>query len=214
MAEKPKTVAVKAKNTPFKGFFRLDEYTLRHALFEGGMSDEMSREVFERGHAVAVVPYDPVRDELVMIEQFRMGAFAALSTPYYDDAESPWLGEFVAGMIGDGEALEDVAAREVTEETGCTVKHLEFMFRYLASPGGTSETLFLFCAHVDAAGAAGIHGLDHEHEDIRVFTVPALEAFSWLEPGAEPPVRIDNSNTLLALYWMRDHRDRLRQAWS
>lgn len=213
MANKPTRVDIASKNTPFQGFFRLDHYTLKHALFDGGMSDEMSREVFERGHAVAVIPYDPVRDELVMIEQFRMGAFAALSSPWYDNDERPWLGEFVAGMVGDEETLEDVARREVTEETGCAVQDIEFMFRYLATPGGSSETLFTFCAKVDSENAGGIHGLDHEHEDISVFTVPALEAVSWLDVGANPPVRIDNSNTLLSLYWFRDHRERLRQMW-
>ena len=214
MTDKPKKVETLSKETPFQGFFRLDSYTLRHELFEGGMSDDMSREVFERGHAVAVVPYDPVRDELVMIEQFRSGAFAALSSRFYDDDERPWLAEFVAGMIGDDEDLEDVARREVEEETGCTAQDMEFMFRYLATPGGSSETLFLYCARVDATGAGGIHGLDHEHEDIRVYTVPALEAVSWLDRGAEPPLRIDNSNTLLALYWFRDNRDRLRRQWA
>lgn len=202
-------VAVTALDTVFNGYFRIDRYRLRHRLFGGGWSDEMSREIFERGHAVAVLLYDPDADKLVMIEQFRPGAYAALDSPWFDEDASPWMIECVAGIIDAGEPPADVVRREALEETGCAIAgEPEFAFHYLASPGGTSESLFIYAARVDASGADGIHGLDHEHEDIRVFTVPADEAFAWLAGG-----RIGNAMTLLALYWFRDNRDRLREKW-
>lgn len=202
-------VTVIERTTPFKGYFQIDRYRLRHRLFGGGSSDEMEREIFERGHAVAVILYDPDLDRLVMIEQFRAGAFAAVNSPWFGPNASPWLVECVAGIIDSGEAPVDVARREAFEETGCTViGDPEFVHHYHVSPGGSSESLFLYAARVDASRAGGVHGLDHEHEDIRVFTVAAEEAFQWLASGA-----IDNATTLIALYWFRDNRERLRELW-
>ena len=114
----PADVKVVERATPFQGYFRLDHYRLKHRLFEGGWSGEMSREVFERGHAVAVLPYDPDRDEVVLIEQFRPGAYAALASEWFDDGASPWLVECVAGIIDKGENPDDVARRELIEEPG------------------------------------------------------------------------------------------------
>jgi ADP-ribose pyrophosphatase len=76
----------------YNGYFRIERYRLRHRLFSGTWSRELVREVFERGHAAAVLPYDPVLDQVVLIEQFRIGA---LQTP-----GDPWLVEIVAGIIG------------------------------------------------------------------------------------------------------------------
>lgn len=202
-------VDVIAKDTPFDGYFRIDRYRLRHRTHAGAWSSEMEREVFERGHAVAVLPYDAKTDTLVLIEQFRPGAYAALQSPWFPEDASPWLVECVAGIIDEGETPVTVAKRETIEETGCAIiGEPEFAFHYLASPGGTSESLFLYVAQVDATKADGIHGLDAEHEDIRVFTVTSDEAFAMLTDG-----RIQNAMTLLALYWFRDHRDRLREKW-
>ncbi|MBL6958652.1 MAG: NUDIX domain-containing protein [Rhodospirillales bacterium] len=196
------------KTTPFQGYFRLDHYRLRHKLFEGGWSGEMSREVFERGHAVAALLYDPHLDKLVMIEQFRIGALAALESRWFDDGFSPWLIETMAGIIEDGEDPEDVVRREAVEETGCSVSKLEMIHHYLATPGGSSESVYLYCGQVDAANANGIHGITDEHENIKVLTVDPEEAFSWLDTG-----KIRNSMTLIALYWFRFNRQRLRRDW-
>lgn len=209
MKKRKSDVEVVSRTTPFQGFFSVDRYRMRHRLFAGGWSDEIEREIFERGHAIAVVLYDPGMDRLVLIEQFRAGAFAAIDSGWFGPDASPWLVECVAGIIDEGESPANVVRREALEETGCAViGEPEFVHHYYASPGGSSESLMLYAARVDASHAGGIHGLDHEHEDIRVFSVPSQDAFQWLASGA-----IDNATTLIALYWFRDNRERLREMW-
>ncbi len=188
------------KTTPFQGYFRIDRYRLRHSLHAGGMSAEITREVFERGHAVAVLPFDPVRDELVLIEQFRIGAHAA--------GQDAWMTEIVAGIIDEGESVQSVAQRETSEECGLTAQALWPMVRYLVSPGGATETVEMFLARVESAKAGGIHGLDHEHEDIRVFTLPFREVRDFVESG-----RADNAMTLVALQWLLLHHDDVIARW-
>lgn len=196
-------VDVLAKDTLFQGYFQIDRYRLRHRTHAGGMTGVMEREIFERGHAVGVLPYDPIRDEVVMIEQFRTGALAA--------GLHPWLLEIVAGIIEEGENLEDVARREVQEEIGLQViGEMLPILRYLVSPGGSSETIAVYCARVDSSKAGGIHGLVEEHEDIRVFTMPALEAVKL--PFNDPRAR--NSTTIVALQWLAANRDNVRRMWA
>ncbi len=194
-------VELVSKSICFQGFFRIEKYRLRHALFAGGMSDEMSRELFERGHAVAMLPYDPVLDQVVLIEQFRIGAL--------NDPQGPWLTEIVAGMIGENETAAGVARRESVEESGCEVSDLMRICAYYPSPGACSETIELFCGRVDASKAGGIHGLDHEHEDIRVITVGFGEAMSWIESG-----RLNSAAVIMAMQWLAMHKSRVLQAWS
>lgn len=202
-------VTVIEKSRPFDGYFKIDRYTVRHRLFEGGWSEPFTREVFERGHAAVVLLYDADLDSLVFVEQFRIGAHAALSsTSWWDNGFSPWLVECVAGIIDEGETPEQVARREAVEESGCEIRELIPIQRVMASPGGCSETVFVFCGQVDASKAGGIHGLDAEHEDIRVLTVPAAEAFEWLESG-----RLVHSITIIAVHWFRQRHRHLRAAW-
>ncbi|HEX4570530.1 MAG TPA: ADP-ribose diphosphatase [Dongiaceae bacterium] len=189
------------KSERYSGFFRINQYRLRHRLFAGGWSGVIEREVFERGHAVGVLPYDPVADSLVLIEQFRIGALVA--------GMSPWLIEVVAGIIEEGEAPEEVARRETLEEAGLEIQALMPMCRYLVSPGGSSESVLLYCGRVDSRGAGGIHGLAEEHEDIRVDHLPYGEAMRLLEEGL-----VTNSVALIALQWLALHRDRVRAAWA
>jgi ADP-ribose pyrophosphatase len=193
-------IEVLEKTTPFDGYFQIDRYLLRHKQFAGGWSPRVVREIFERGHVVAVVPYDPVRDEIVLIEQFRPGAMAA--------GWHPWLIEIVAGIIEPGESLEEVARRETTEETGLVAKALEPLTRYLTSPGGSTESIEVFCAHVDAANANGVFGNSAEAEDIKVTSVSATEAFRLLDEG-----RISNSMTMIGLEWFRKRHKELQQRW-
>jgi ADP-ribose pyrophosphatase len=194
--------------TPFEGYFRIDRYRLKHKLFEGGWSREITREIFERGHAVAVLPYDPDLDRVVLIEQFRIGAHAAFASRWFAEDASPWMIESVAGIIEKGEDPEDVARREVREETGCMVSDILPLFHYLPSPGGSSESVFLFCGRVNATAAGGVHGVSDEGEDIRAFSVSPEEAFALLDQG-----RIANAMTIIALQWLRINRESVRKRW-
>jgi len=201
-------VDVSKIETPFQGYFSVDRYHLRHRQHAGGMGGEITREIFERGHAACCLLYDPDLDLLVMVEQFRAGAYAALRSPWYDDSFSPWLIEFIAGIIDEGETPEEVVRREAVEEAGCTVHELELISHYLVTPGGSTESMFAFCGRVDASNAGGIHGLDEEGEDIRVFTATPEEAFAMLADG-----RVCNSMTMIPLLWFKENRDRLRRQW-
>ncbi|GAB6053913.1 ADP-ribose diphosphatase [Magnetospira thiophila] len=202
-------VELEQSETLYDGYFRLERHTLRHKRFGGGWTDTFQREIFERGHAVAVLPYDPKRDEVMLIEQFRIGAHAAFrQLDWFGDAPSPWLIEVVAGIVEPGETPEEVATREIVEEIGLQALDLRKIRTYLATPGGSSESLILYVARVDSAGAGGIHGLEHEHEDIRAYGVPATEAIAMVDDG-----RIINATAMLALEWLRHNRDSLRAEW-
>ena len=186
----------------FQGFYRLLRYRVRHALFEGGMGEPIVRELLVRGHAAGVLPYDPVRDEIVLVEQFRIGAV--------ESPRSPWLLEIVAGLVEEGEQHEEVARREAMEEAGCQVHELEHICTYYSSPGGTNERVSLYVGRVDSAGlGGGIHGLAHEGENIRVEVRPAEEAFEQVARGL-----IDNAMSIIALQWLQLNRERLREAWT
>ena len=143
----------------FRGYFQMDQWRLRHRLFEGGWSAEITRECLERGHAVGVLPYDPVRDEVVLIEQFRVGAAASAPSPnWHGKPPSPWLIEIVAGIVEEGEEPQEVAARETMEESGRELLGLMPITSYLVTPGCSSETIQLFLGRVDATGAKGATG--------------------------------------------------------
>lgn len=194
-------IEISEKTTAFQGYFRIDRYRLRHETFAGAMSAEMTREVFERGHAAAALPYDPVRDEIVLLEQFRIGAHAA--------GRDPWMIEIVAGIIENGETPEALVQREMEEEAGLSTHTLEPIGTYLMSPGGTSETTHFFCARIDSQSAGGLFGLAHEGEDIRAFVVKANAVSELLASG-----RIENAAAVIALQWFLLNRSRLRQQWT
>ncbi len=196
-----RAVEVLEKTTPYRGFFRMDVYRLRHRTFDGGWTQVLSREVFERGHAVAVLPYDPERDRVILIEQFRIGAFAA--------GLDAWLLETVAGIIEAGESAEEVARREAQEEAGCHITDLAPIAEVMLSPGGCSETLSIYCGRVDSRGAGGIHGLAHEGEDIRVLVLPPEEALARVMA-----TRGANANAIIPLQWLLLNRRELRERWS
>ena len=184
----------------YQGFYRLSRLTLEHPKFEGDSSGAFVRELFERGDSAAVLLFDPERDKLLLVEQFRVGALG--------DETSPWLIECVAGIVEEGESPDEVVVREAREEAGCEVKQLEKIFSYWVSPGGSDERMHLYCGCIDSAGLGGIHGLDDEHEDIRVLVLSGDEAISLM--GSQ---RIDNSLTLLAMQWFMMNRERLLSQW-
>ena len=193
-------VEVVDRTRVYDGYLKVERFRLRHRRHQGGWTGEMSRELIERGHAVAVLPYDPARDVVVLIEQFRIGAYAA--------GIDPWQIEIVAGIIEPGEALDDVARRESLEEAGCAVGELIPACRFLTSPGVLSETVEIFVGRTDSQGLGGVHGLDAEHEDIRVLTAGLDEALAWLDQG-----RIQNAPAVVALLWLGRHREAVRRRW-
>jgi ADP-ribose pyrophosphatase len=193
-------VEILETETVWKGYFRMDRLRLRHRLFAGGWGQSITREVFERGNAAALLPYDPVRDEVVLIEQFRVGALTA--------SAEPWLVEIVAGIIEDGETAEDVVRRETVEEAGCAVTDIVPIMDVFTTPGGSSERIAIFLGRVDAQGVGGVHGLADEGEDIRVFTESLDKALARLADGD-----IANLIAVAALQWLALNRKKLRRQW-
>lgn len=197
----PRRVEILKRETVFQGYFRIDRYQLRHEQFAGGLGAPVSREVFERGQVAAVLPIDPRTEKVVLIEQFRPGAWAAGS--------DPWLIECVAGVIEQGEVAAEVCIRETREEAGLLICDLvQIVPPYLSSPGACSETVALFCGRVDASSAQGLHGLADEGEDIRVSTWTFDEALQLLDEG-----RIVNSKTIIALQWLALNRHTFAERW-
>lgn len=183
----------------FRGYFRIDEIHVRHETFGGGWTGVFTREIFDRGQAAAVLPYDPVRDEVVLIEQFRAGALAS-------GMENPWLIEVVAGIIDEGETPDEVVRRESVEESGCEIGAMIPLHHFLTTPGACSEGIHLFLGQVDASKAGGVHGLAEENEDIRVFTLSADEAITRALKG-----EYNNATTLIALLRLGIEKQELRK---
>ncbi|MGF1614477.1 MAG: NUDIX domain-containing protein [Gammaproteobacteria bacterium] len=188
------------KRLCYEGFFRLEAYRVRHELFKGGWSQVLNRELLQRGHAAALLPYDPNLDCVCMIEQFRIGAL--------EDDATPWLLEFVAGIIEQGETAEQVALREAMEESGLTVLELLPVSVFSLSPGACSERIHLFCGRVDATSAGGVHGVTEEGEDIRVRVIPFSETLALLRAN-----KITSATAIIALQWLALNRDGLRKRW-
>lgn len=193
-------VVIEQRTTLFKGFYRVDKLMLRHQQFAGGMGPAISREMFVRPPAVGVLIYDPASDEVLLIEQFRVGA---LESPH------PWQLEIVAGLVEPEEALEEVARREALEEAGVTLGVMEKVMTFLPSPGGSDESFTLFVASADLASAGGIHGLPEEGEDIRVNVMSLNQALSALQQG-----RINNAPCIIALQWLALNKPRLQARWA
>jgi ADP-ribose pyrophosphatase len=195
-------VKILKRETVYQGFARLDCYRLRHRLYAGGWSEEMEREIFERGRTVGVLLYDPARDTVILVEQFRLPAHLA--------GFPAWELEIVAGIVDhDGESAEDLARREAKEEAGIEILgDLVPVHRFMPSPGACTEQVDLYCGRVDAQGAGGIHGLAQEHEDIKVVVLSYRAVMKKLRDD-----EIKNGLTALALYWLAAHRAELRRRW-
>ncbi len=208
MANKSRTqfthddVRLKPVENLYKGFFKINLYQFQHALFAGGESEVIRREILERGDAVAVLPYDPVTEQVLLIEQIRIGAIKSKHTP--------WLLECIAGMTDGSEDYEAVVKKEALEEAGLNLTELEFMLSYLSSPGGTTERLFLYLAHADLSQmSTGIYGLETEGEDIKTHIMHVDEAQQRLNSG-----EIDNAATVISLQWLALNRDKIRKKWA
>lgn len=186
----------------YQGFFSIKHYRLRHKLFSGEWSNEISRELVIRPDAAGALLYDPVLDKVVLLEQFRVGP---LNSTLKDH---PWFTEIVAGLIDKDESPEEVIRREIQEEAGLIALDLWPICHYWASPGGSSENIFLYCAKVDAKNAGGIFGLKEEDEDIRVFTLDTQTAFAMVSRG-----EINNAMALIGLLWLQVNVEAVRKKW-
>lgn len=196
-----RTVEVLSRETVYDGFFRMTRFKLKHALFQGGLTDTLVRERFERGHAVGVLLYDPWEDAVVLVEQFRIGALELTG--------GAWLLETVAGIIEPGESPEDVAIRETREEADIEIGELESIAHYLISPGGSSQTVQLYCAPLDSRNLRlEGHGNPEEGEDIRLHVIPADQAIAMLNNRG-----FQAAMPIIALQWLALNRDRLQARW-
>ena len=194
------TVELVGQEVAFQGYFRVGRYFFRHGLYQGGQSAVLRREVFERGHAAAVLPYDPLRDEVVLIRQFRAGAYVA--------KRHPWTWEIVAGIIEHDESPEELVRREAVEEAALEIKDVIAMHDVVISPGACSETCACFLGRVDTTNAGGIFGLESEGENILVKVLPFAEARAMLERD-----EIGNAIGVIALQWLALNRDAVRARW-
>jgi ADP-ribose pyrophosphatase len=199
-------VIVESEQRAWSGRFAVDLIRFRHRRFDGAMSSPRTWELWRRGRAAALVPYDPVTDRVVLIEQFRLPALAAGITPV--------MLELPAGLVEDGEDPEPAMLREMREEAHMDADRLEHIGTYLLSSGSSDELLELFAGRVDAPdpgpdGIVGHGGAAIEGEDIRVLSWPADKAIELALTG-----RIPNGVTAIGLLWLAAKRDDLRKRWS
>lgn len=199
MKDCTKDIEIISQQTLYQGFFKMVKYQFRHTLFNGGWSEVIDRELFVRGNAVALLPYDPATDQVVIIEQIRVGAL-------HDS--SPWQLEIVAGVIDTDESSEQVARRETVEEAGIEVGQLNKISSFYPSSGGCSEKLDVFVGQVDASKAQGVHGLAYEGEDIKVHVMSRIQAYQAIQDG-----RIENAASIIALQWLEMNYKILQEQW-
>ena len=182
----------------YDGFYKLDQCVIKHERFDGGTM-QITRELVVRYDAACVLLFDPKRDELVLIRQFRVGAIGV---------QPPWLLEIVAGLVDTDETPEQVAIREAKEEANLQVQQIHKIAEYQPSPGGSSENIHLYVAQVDASNAGGVYGLACEHEDIKVEVVAKNQFYQWLQTA-----KIHNAAALIAGQWLMLNESWLKQQW-
>jgi ADP-ribose pyrophosphatase len=199
MSDRRLTVRIMDVKPLHAGFLRVNHYRVEVERHAGG-TRELDWEVMERGNAVGVLGYDPIRDEVVLVNEFRPGAMAAGDYPFTDNV--------VAGGIVDGESAVEAARREMKEEAGLDLLDARTIHpgAYVSS-GGTSEKIVIVLGIVDSSNAGGIHGNPEEREDIRVAVLPAAEFIECVRRGD-----ITDLKTLVAGYWLADHRESLRKS--
>jgi ADP-ribose diphosphatase len=194
-------VRVLEDQVAWSGHYAMRQLTLQYRSFSGGWNEPVVRELFDRGDAVGVLPYDPGTDSLILVEQFRPGAMR--------EGESPWMLELIAGVVEAGESDEDVVHREAMEEAACEMAELVPIATLFPSAGACSEQVRLYCGRVSSGEGSGIHGLEDEGEDILVHTLPRADVLKMLAQD-----KIPNGHTLIALQWLQIHADALKERWS
>ena len=192
-------VAIETRATPYAKFFSVEDWRLGWRQFDGRMGAPADRAVFVMADAVTVLPYDPIRDRVLLIEQFRAGPLAR------GDAAA-WQLEAVAGRIDPGETPEQAARREALEEAGLTLDALIPVADYYPSPGAITEYLYSFVALTDLPdGVAGVFGVEEEAEDIRGHLIPFAHMMDLVATG-----EIANAPLILTALWLQRERPRLR----
>ena len=194
-------VRLDALARPYADFFTVEEYHLSFRQFDGGHGPRLKRAVFAPADAALVLPYDPVRDEVLLLEQFRVG-------PYARGDCAPWTLEPIAGRVDAGETPEAAARREAQEEAGLCLNALEVISRGYPTPGTSSEFFHIFLALADLDGATGGQGgLDSEAEDIRTHVLPAQRFIDMADHG-----ELNVAPLVLCAHWLARRRDSLRAA--
>jgi nudix-type nucleoside diphosphatase (YffH/AdpP family) len=192
-------VQVSARREPYAHFFAVEEYDLSFQRFDGSPSPVVTRAVFVSGDAVTVLPYDPVRDRVLVVEQFRSGPFAR------GDSQ-PWQIEAIAGRIDVGETAEEAARREAVEEAGLTLGALLPVAGYYPTPGISAEFLYSYVAITDLPdGSAGVFGVEGEAEDIRGHLISFDDLMALVASG-----EISNAPLIMTAYWLQARRGDLR----
>lgn len=183
----------------YNGFSKIYNYNLDINKFSGKRMHGVERECVIKPYVAGILPYDSKRDQIVLIEQFRVGALA--------DKHSPWLLELVAGIVDkEGESVAKMAERELAEETALTTNKLNFIMEYWVSPGASTEQLSLYWADVDSSKAGKICGVLAEQEDIKVHILSSDEAFDLMDKGL-----IANSLTIIGLQWLKLNREEIKK---
>ena len=194
-------VEVLKESLAYQGFHRVKQIRLKHRLYKGGWSEEMDREVSDRGSAASVVVYDPALEAVGLVEQFRIAT--------HGTGKAPWSREIVAGMIDkEGELPEEVVRRELAEEAGLIPDYLEKITSYWVSPGGSSARMHIYIALCDLSEAGGIYGLEDEHEDILALVSPLKTVYQSAIVGES-----SNAATLIGLQWLTLNQERMYHVW-
>ena len=178
---------LKKKNL-YNGFFKMNEVTLKYKKYDGSWTNKIKRELFGGAKVSAVLPYDPIKNEIVLIQQFRPGTISKNDNNYLD--------EIVAGIIDPGETPEETAIRECYEETGCKIKKLTPIQGYFPAPGSSESYYYLYLGEIKTISETRIMGLESENEDIFVKSYKIDEVRSKMNDG-----KILNGLTLIALQW-------------
>lgn len=196
--QQDRDVIVKAHRHAYQNYFGLDEMELQHRRNDGSLTPVLSRSALMQGQAIVILPYDPVRDRVLLVEQFR--------PPLYMIGDpAPWMWEPVAGMIDPGETPEETAYREVREEAHVELRALEPAGQAYSSSGSSTEYVYLYVGLADLTDTTDSGGLDSEGEDIRS-AILSFDAF-MVQVDAN---RFKDLPLLMLANWLARHRERLR----
>jgi ADP-ribose pyrophosphatase len=162
----------------YDGHFKLNKLTLKTPDGE-----ELPREQFAPGHAVAALVFDTQHQHYVLTRQYRVGAERELL-------------EIAAGMIDEGESAETAVRREMQEELGYDIDQLTLIATVWTSPGVSIETVAVYYAEASRQTGEG-GGLAAEHEQIEIVRLTHEELLK------EPML---DAKTALAVQWVQLHK--------